>query len=584
MYTKTKNVQYLIALMKAHNVRHVVLSPGGRNIPINHCLEQDDFFTCYSVVDERSAAYFAIGLSQQLGNEIVGICCTSSVAASNYTPGITEAFYLRVPLLVITADRNPNMLEQMENQMINQVDMFRNFCKKCVNLPVVKDDDDAWACQRMINEALLEVKHHGDGPVQVNIPIPKDLGIFTEPKLPEVKVIRRLDYMRDMDKWKEMAGKLKKASRIMVVCGEHIPPQRKELDDMIRFAKKYNCVIATEHISNVECEGALNIFGAAEVMPFKSFDEYLPEIVISVGGNFVSRIKDLLIGKHGQFEHWSVDEGGRVCDMFKSLTAIFECTSADFFAYFANEASAMMANDRKYYDKWAEARVKAEFPDFPFSNSYAIKALAKKIPARSLMHLGILNSTRIMQQCDVAEGVTAYSNIGAFGIDGSMSTFVGQSVIAADKLCFLVIGDLSFFYDMNALQIRHLGKNVRIMLINNSGAAEFHYFIGEKVIPTLNQHIAAEHFTSAQGWVESKNFRYYSAKTTDELDSVLDEFINPSADRPAFLEVFTDKKYDADSLKEHCFKLRQPNTAAPIKSKMKSALGNIISGAGGKKN
>ena len=557
MYTKTKNVQFLVALMKAHNVRHVVLSPGGRNVPINHCLEQDDFFTCYSVVDERSAAYFAIGLSQQLGGEVVGICCTSSVAASNYTPGITEAFYLGVPLLVITADRNPNMLGQLENQMIDQVDMFRNFCKKCVNLPVIKNHEDTWACQRMINEALLEIKHHGNGPVQINIPIVGGLAMFTEPKLPNVKVIRRLEYMRELDQWKEMAEKLKKAERIMVVCGERIPPRKKELDNIIKFAKKYNCMLATEHISNIECDGALDIFGAAQVIPADTFEEYLPDIVISLGGNFVSRIKNLLKGKAGKFEHWDVDEGGRICDMFKSLTTVFECTSAEFFDYFAGEATVMMSNNKRYYDQWAAYKKQTVYPDFAFSNSYAIKALSKKIPAKSLMHLGILNSTRIMQHCQVAEGVTAYSNIGAFGIDGSMSTFIGQSVIASDKLCFLVIGDLSFFYDMNALQIRHLGKNVRIMLVNNSGAAEFHYFIGEKVIPTLNQHIAAEHFTSAKGWVESKNFRYYSARTADELDSVMDQFIDPSSDQPAFLEVFTDKKADAESLKAYYKKFKE---------------------------
>ena len=156
MYSKIKNVQYLVQLLKEHGGHHMVLSPGARDIPISHSVEEDPFFTCYSVVDERSAAYFAIGLSQQLGNEIVAIVCTSSVAASNYMPGITEAFYLKVPLLVITCDRNPRLLGQMENQMIDQVDMFKNFCKKCVNLPLIEAPEDDWYCQRLVNEAILD--------------------------------------------------------------------------------------------------------------------------------------------------------------------------------------------------------------------------------------------------------------------------------------------------------------------------------------------------------------------------------------------------------------------------------------------
>lgn len=565
MYSKIKSVQYLVALMKAHNVKHVVLSPGGRNIPIVHSLEQDEFFKCYSVVDERSAAYFAIGLSQQLGGEVVAICCTSSVAASNYMPGVTEAFYLNVPLLVITADRHPYMLGQMENQMIDQVDMFKNFCKMCVKLPMVNNADDEWYCQRVINEAILELKHHGSGPVQIDIPIAGGIGDFSEPELPKVKVINRLEYGRNEEGWKEKFNRLKNADRIMIICGERIPPTPKEVECITRFAKKYNCVIATEHISNMECPGCLDLFGAAQVIPLDQFDDFMPEIVISLGGNFVSRAKDILRLRPGKCEHWSITESGMVCDIFKSLTTVFECTPYDFFSYFSECATLTMSNNKKYYNMWADYAAKTALPDLPFGNSYVIKKLSEKIPAGAILHTGILNATRIMQHCPIEKDITSYSNIGAFGIDGSMSTFMGQSVIAGDTPAFLVIGDLSFFYDMNALQIKHIGKNVRILLVNNSGAAEFHFFMGEKVIPTLNRHIAAEHFTSARGWIESKNFNYYSAANKEEYDEVLDDFINPAQDRPAVLEVFTDKKSDAEMLKEFYGQFKNQGKLSQIK-------------------
>ncbi|MGN0165221.1 MAG: 2-succinyl-5-enolpyruvyl-6-hydroxy-3-cyclohexene-1-carboxylic-acid synthase [Lachnospiraceae bacterium] len=568
MYSKIKSVQYLLALMKAHDIKHVVLSPGGRNIPIAHSMEQDEFFDCYSVVDERSAAYFAIGLAQQF-NEPVAICCTSSVAASNYLPGITEAFYLKVPILVLTADRNPYLLDQMENQMIDQVDMFKNFCKLCVQLPIVTTADDEWYCQRKINEAILELKHHGCGPVQIDIPIAGEIGMYTQETLPPVKVIRRLEYKRNENEWKDKITELKNANKILVVCGEQIYPSKQLSEAILKFAKKYNCVIATEKVSNIEGPGVLDIFGAAQVMPVDVFEEYVPDIVISFGGNFVSRIKDLLRVRHANCSHWVIDEGGSICDVFKCLTTIYECTPLEFFDFFATNTGLTMSNNKKYYDKWADYVKKAEYPDFPYSNSYVIKELSKRIPSDSLMHLGILNATRIMSHCKTSENITSYSNIGAFGIDGSMSTFIGQSVAAPDKLAFLVIGDLSFFYDMNALQIRHLGKNVRIMLVNNSGAAEFHFFMGEKLIPTLNRHIAAEHFTSAEGWVKTKGFTYLAAHNQEEFDANIEKFVVAKSDAPIFLEVFTDKKSDAEMLKDYYAKFKTQKKNDVVKDTIK---------------
>ncbi|MBO4214474.1 MAG: 2-succinyl-5-enolpyruvyl-6-hydroxy-3-cyclohexene-1-carboxylic-acid synthase [Lachnospiraceae bacterium] len=549
MYSKIKNVQYLVQLLKEHGVHHMVLSPGARDIPISHSVEEDPFFTCYSVVDERSAAYFAIGLSQQLGNEIVAIVCTSSVAASNYMPGITEAFYLKVPLLVITCDRNPRLLGQMENQMIDQVDMFKNFCKKCVNLPLIEAPEDDWYCQRLVNEAILEVKHHGMGPVQINVPISGGIGMFQEEGLPKVTKIERIEYARDEEMWENRKNRLYEAKKILVVCGQRTPATSEEYGYMEQFAKKYNCVIATERISNVEVEGSLNIYGACEVMPLEKFDEFIPDIVITLGGNFVSRIKDLLRARCGKFEHWSIAEDGVICDVVKSLTTVFECTPYDFFKYYGGDDEEGVGNDLMYFKQWAEYMELAKFPELEYSNSYAIKKLSEKMPAGSLMHLGILNATRIMSYCTVEPNMISYSNVGAFGIDGSMSTFMGQSVASPDKLCFLVIGDLSFFYDMNALQIKHVGKNVRIFLINNHGAAEFHYFMGQKLIPTINWHIAAEHSTDAEGWIKSRHFNYFSAHNKEEFDANIDAFINPNADCPQVFEIFTEKDKDADILK-----------------------------------
>ena len=214
MYTKIKNVQILVSLLKQHNIRHLVLSAGTRHVPLAHSVENDDFFKCYSVVDERSAGYFALGLAKEL-REPVAIACTSSTATCNYVPPIAEAYYQKVPLLVLTGDRDPYLLDQLEDQMINQVDMYRNFCKKCVSLPVVENDKDVWYCQRLINEALLELNHHGAGPVQINFPINQsieDIADASVPELPVYNKIERCEIGKNKALWQQKAEKLKNAN------------------------------------------------------------------------------------------------------------------------------------------------------------------------------------------------------------------------------------------------------------------------------------------------------------------------------------------------------------------------------------
>lgn len=544
-YTKSKNVLFLVALMKKHGVRHLVLSPGARNIPLVHSVETDDYFTCYSVVDERSAAYFAMGLSQRL-NEPVAISCTSSVAASNYLPGITEAFHLHVPLLVLTADRNPHYVGQMENQMIDQVDMYGSVCKRCVNLPVIKDAEDEWYCQRLINEALLELRHHGSGPVQVNYPVFGGLSEFPVDELPEVQVIRRYEMGRSLKDWKECADVLASAKRILVICGEGSPSSR--LDDSLeRFSAKYNCIVSVEHISNVHASCADDLFLAAQVIPVKEFVGFLPEVVITFGNNYVSRFKDLLRTQAGSFEHWAINASGEVCDTLKSQSKVFECDAEEFFDSMADLAPEGSENDMEYRNMWLRYDSCVPRANFKFSNAMAIQKLARLIPSGSLVHTGILNSTRIMQHYALSDGVDSYCNVGAYGIDGSMSTFFGQAR-ATSSLCFLVLGDLSFFYDMNSLQIQGASNNIRIMVLNNSGAAEFHYFVGREKIPTINDYIAAQHNSSVRGWVESRGIRYLNASDEVSLIEALDTFVKPSQ-TPVVLEVFTDKELDAKYLK-----------------------------------
>lgn len=555
MYTELKTYQIIIALLKKYNIRNCVLSAGSRNVPFVHSVESDPFFKCYSVVDERSAGYFALGLAQELQEPVV-ISCTASTASSNYWPPVGEAFYQGVPLVVLTSDRDPAMLGQWEDQMIDQVGMFDRHVKKSVNLPLINDKNDWIYCQRLVNEALLELDHHGTGPVHINVPMREYNNSFNVKKLPEVTKIDRLELMKKPDFWAEKIEKLKKAKRIMVIVGQR-PTYDEKLNEQLKaFSEKYNSVVIVDEMSNVDVPGSINstVCMDNQFVNRKTFVSLLPDIVISLGGNVFSGLKMKLCRCAGDFEHWSIQEDGRVVDMYKSLTTIFECTPEYFFDY-AIKSVEDQKNDQEYYMQFANYAATVKIPEFPWSHVYAIQNVVENIPDNSILHLSINDSIRISNFFKLKKGVKTFANIGTYGIDGCMSSFLGQAY-ATDEQAYLVIGDLAFFYDMNSARIKHIKNNVHILLINNEGGSEF-YFNNTWVDERSDLHTTARHHTKAQGWIEENGFEYLSAHDKESFQKNLKEFMRDDLDRPVFMEVFTEMKSDADVIHDF-FDLSRP--------------------------
>ena len=555
MYTELKVYQIIIALLKKYGIKHCVLSAGSRNVPFVHSIEEDPDFHCYSVVDERSAGYFALGLAQEL-NEPVVISCTSSTATCNYWPPVAEAFYQGVPIVVLTSDRDPEMLGQWEDQMIDQVGMYDRHVRKSVNLPIIHDHDDEIYCQRLVNEALLELNHHGTGPVHINVPMKAYNNSFNIKKLPEATKFERLCLDSEKTLWDAKLETLKKARRILVTCGQNSyvsPALKKSLSE---FFLKYNSAVSIEYMSNVDLEEGLNLNVCmdARYVTNKKVKELLPDIVISFGGNIFSGIKEQLRKFAGQFEHWLIQEDGRVVDLYKSITTIFECKPEHFFQYCV-ESAGSAKNDHVYYKALKQYVDSVVYPDFPYSHVYAIKEVVEKIPSNSVLHLSINDSIRITNFFKLNPNIKTYANIGTHGIDGCLSSFLGQAAVN-DKPSFLVIGDLAFFYDMNALRLRHIGNNVHILLINNEGGSEF-YFNHMWKNKASDLHTTARHHTKAEGWVKSNNCIYLSAHDKESLSTSLQEFMRTDLDQPVFLEVFTEMKTDSDVIYDF-FDLSRP--------------------------
>ena len=556
MYTELKVYQIIIALLKKYNIRHCVLSAGSRNVPFVHSVEEDPFFHCYSVVDERSAGYFALGLAQQIQEPVV-ISCTSSTATCNYWPPVAEAYYQGVPLVVLTSDRDPAMLGQWEDQMIDQVGMFDRHVKKSVNLPELDNREDFIFCQRLVNEALLELDHHGTGPVHINVPMRYYNRSFNCKVLPEVTRVERLGAFDDDCLWQQKVEKLRQSKRILVTCGQSSFISDDFKEQLNLFFRKFNTSISVEYMANMECDGILNTSVCLDnrYIADHQFEKMLPEIVISYGGNIMQGVKELLRHFAGRFEHWSIQEDGHIVDMYKSLTTIFECPPIYFFHYFNTHISDGNLNDMQYHNLLVQHLERVTIPDFEYSNIYAIQKVVENIPSDSLLHLSINSSIRITNFFKIQPSVKIYANIGTHGIDGCLSSFLGQAS-ANENLSFLVIGDLALFYDMNALRLRHIRKNVRILMINNYGGEEFYY---NRMWQNNNSdlHTTARHNTKAKGWVCENDFIYLTATDQASFDEAFKQFMVKESERPIFFEVFTEMKTDADAISDF-YELSRP--------------------------
>lgn len=564
MYTVQENVRIVVSLLKQYNIRHIVISPGGTNIPISQAVQDDDFFKCYSIPDERSAMYFAIGLHLQTG-EVIATSCTSAQATRNYIPGLTEAFYKHTPILAITTAKLKRFQYQDYMQAPDQCSLPKDAIKATFDLPPISDENTRLQVCHDAKEAILETTHRSPGPVQLNIRITDTLqNKFIDVDLPNLQPLKR--YMAWED-WKDLDFSNKK---ILIVIGEHRPFTERQRDAIEKFCRCNNAVVYVNHLSNFH--GKYSIHGNL-LVSCGGFNLLKPDLLITIGGQTGDYSIFGALNNIGSAEHWRVSEDGSYVDTYGHLTKIFECPDYFFFEKITtNEEST-----HSYYLKWYELNKKIDYTiELPFSNCYLAQQLYSNIPNGSIMNFAILNSLRCWSYFPLHDSIEVYANVAAFGIDGCNSMLIGES-INTDKMCFIVTGDLAFFYDMNALGIRHIKNNLRILLVNNGGGAEF------KILTrNWKNNIHVENFISAngyngkaKGWAEDCGFKYLSASTKKELLLVKDEFLS-TCNQPIVLEVFT--KEDDEVLAMTT--LTQNNHIENITGRLKKTITSIIGSSG----
>ncbi|GAT62084.1 2-succinyl-5-enolpyruvyl-6-hydroxy-3-cyclohexene-1-carboxylic-acid synthase [Paludibacter jiangxiensis] len=548
MFSNKTNILQLVSLMLQYGIRHVVLSPGSRNAPLIHTFTQHPGFTCYTVVDERSAAFFALGLSQKL-QQPVAACCTSGTALLNYGPAIAEAYYQEIPLLVISADRPEAWIGQADGQTIPQNGTFAAIAKKSVQLPEPANATDEWYCNRLINEALIQLTANGNGPVHINVPLSEPLYQFITPGLPEARKIT-FHTAKQQVETESFQSIWNTSSKRMIVVGQ-LPPNN-GLDVILSsLLSKGDAVLLAEQIGNVHLPQQIANFDLVLAsLSEEESNSFAPDLLITLGGHLTSKRLKQLLRKHKPQHHWDIRPDGNVKDTFQTITDLLPADAADFLQQLAKEITPQEDKENNFSGLWqnkstvVDLEVARFMKEAPFSDLTVVNAFIQRLPQQSTLHLSSSAPIRYAQISKLNPTVSVLSNRGTNGIDGSMSTAVGYA--AANKgLTFLLIGDLSFFYDINALWNKQISKNLRILLVNNGGGNMFHLINGPQQSEAMEGYIACHHNESAKDRVLAFGLHYLSATNFDELDRCLPYFCNPNEDYPMVLEVFSHTETNA---------------------------------------
>ena len=538
-YTSERNHQIVIELLKHHGIRKIVVSPGATNVSLVASIQNDSFFELYSSVDERSAAYLACGLAEESG-EAVALSCTGATASRNYFPGLTEAYYRKLPILAITSTMPIDRIGHNIPQVIDRTTVTNDIAKASYYIPMVDHPEDEWNCTVKVNEAILELKHNGFGPVHMNVETRQE-GTFDKVKIDYVQPIDRITIKDEFP--------IIHKKRIAVFVGAHSKWSIALTDIVDKFCEQYNAVIIGDHTSNYKGK---YFVPSSLVTNQRHRKEYFTNFDLMI---HIGNMSGAYLGINPK-EVWRVNEDGKVCDTYRKLRYVFEMDELEFFSRYIQPNSN---KDTNYFYMWEKEynMLYDNIGSIPFSNVWIAKRLASELPENSILHLGILNSLRSWNYFKIPKTVLTYCNTGGFGIDGILSSAMGASFVT-DKTVFCVLGDLAFFYDMNAIGNRSLGNNLRILVINNGHGQEFRTY-GHRAAQfgdETDKYIAAAgHYGNKsknliKHYAEDLGFKYISADSKESFEKVYSVFIsNDKNSAPILFEVFTENDLETEATK-----------------------------------
>lgn len=547
----------LARLCAAKGIRYAVISPGSRNAPLVIAFSRQPQVQCLQVIDERSAAFFALGIAQQQ-QQPVALICTSGSAVLNYAPAIAEAFYQRIPLLVISADRPEEWADQGEGQTIRQRDVLQPHLRKSVQLPRTADPLSRWHCNRLVNQTIDASLLPVAGPVQINVPLEEPL-YGTAEDTGDVRLIAPVPvetFLLPDRSWR--AHQLSSSLKVMLLVGQGHWSGR--LKDQIRkLAALPQCTVLTEATSNLDDPAFITcIDRTLQGIGTTNEADLQPDLLITFGGAIVSkRIKGLL-RQWRPAQHWHVDTDQRYQDTFQSLTHHLAVDPHIFFAQLEDQA---VANESIYGEAWRmvaqrmRERHEALLKDVPFCDLTVFQALLKRIPEGSDVHLANSTAARYAQLFDRTRGLRFRGNRGTSGIDGCTSTAVGAA-FASQRTITLITGDVAFCYDSNAFWNKHLSPHLKVVVIDNGGGNIFRYIPGPDSDPGLLPWFESPHGRDIPALVRSYGLPCYQASDEASLLAGLELLYGPH-DRPAVLHITTDAEVSPKVLRAYFSTLGQ---------------------------
>ncbi len=559
MYTNKKNVLELVALMKEHGIKDVVLCPGSRNIPLVRALSNTPYFHCISIRDERSAAFVALGICIR-EKRPCAVCVTSGSALLNTAPAIAEAFYQKLPLLIISGDRASSWINQMDGQTIEQNKIFTPFIQYETSLPEVFDNNSLWHCNRLCNEALLTLFAEDKGPVHINVPISDPFFAEDTENLPNVRVIQKIslnNFLTTLHNYK----------KIFIILGQEHETLKFNTQS-IQLLKKH-VVIIHEHLANVSGNHFIqNIDSLLLALNDQEKNLLQPDLIITLGGHFVSKQLKILL-RNKNIAHANIINSNTISDLFCSLTYHIKSNTKDFFQtliQFLKKNQNTTKINPHFVQHIYTLSQKIKEPILTDYNQISITgSLLKKIKKHDRLYLANSSTVRYAQLFTLPNSPYVQCNRGVNGIEGSLSTFIGASLkrnistttpkqnkkINDNSLDFLIIGDLSFLYDMNALYNTNYTNNLRILLINNAGGEIFSNLKGLSMTDKDETFIVAPHHFNVKGIAHDCNLTYLYANNAKSFNKNLKQFLKRDSNTSILFEVITTKKHDITYFKNY---------------------------------
>lgn len=562
MYSNKENVNILTSLLLEYGVSDAVVCPGSRNAPIVHNLSVCEAIRCRPVTDERSAAFYALGLAIATRRPTV-VCVTSGSALLNVMPAVAEAAYQHVPLVVISADRPQQWIDQLDGQTIPQSDALGRFVRKAVQLPEPHNDEERWLCRRLVNEAMHLATCRQGAPVHINVPISEPLFEFDTEQLPQLSRFNNIKRAAIKDASMDMPDAFHNATRPMIVIGQ-LAHGTISHETIRSLSEKY--VVMSEPLSNpsymtIHFDEAIRYIVSDNSSINDDEDDktaYYPDYVIYVGDTLVSKPARRFLRNAKAPSCLITPDAADIHDPLMTLTDIVECDTDSINALLASLCDAPDTDERcRFHDRWQSfldayaAHADAYAPEY--SQMATVKYFEEQLADLDIdICVHYANSSAVRLACIYAQHYV-WCNRGVNGIEGSLSTAAGFS-LATNDMTVCVIGDLSFFYDQNALWNTNLRGNLRIILLNNRGGGIFRQLPGLSDSPAADDLVMASHENTAQGICTQNDIGYLSAKSMDEMQIGVVTLLTRESERPMLLEVFTDSNDDVKVLEKY-FKL-----------------------------